>query len=110
MAIYKFANREGKIISEDYNKRLPLTKEKVLDIIKKSFELFPYKVEVKDGDYEDTYHVHFINNEYKDIYFCAKGTTPGGRENLNDEQRIQVKAQYLNIYMKKYKKVLKESF
>lgn len=110
MAIYKFANREGKIISEDYNKRLPLTKEKVLDIIKKSFELFPYKVEVKDGDYEDTYHVHFINNEYKDIYFCAKGTTPGGRENLNDEQRIQVKAQYLNYIYEKIQEGFKGIF
>lgn len=110
MTIYKFANREGKIISEDYNKRLPLNKEKVFDTIKKSFELFPYKVEVKYGDYEDTYHVHFINNEYKDIYFCAKGTTPGGRENLNDEQRIQVKAQYLNYIYEKIQEGFKGIF
>ncbi len=69
----------------------------MFDAIEKAFAQFPQGVNIeKVDDWEDVYHVHFNNSEYEDIYFCAKGTTPGGREGLKNEQRIQPKAKYLN--------------
>lgn len=97
MSEYQFADSSGNIISEDYDRSSSMSGEEVLDSIKKAFAQFPHDVEIEQvKDWEDVYHVHFVNNEYEDIYFCAKGTTPGGREGLKNEQRIQPKAKYLN--------------
>lgn len=102
MPQYHFANSSGNIIDEDYNGSSALTGEEVFSAIKAAFSLFPHKVEIElVNNWEDVYRVHFEDNEYEDIYFCAKGTTPGGREGLKNEQRIQPKAKYLNyIYDK----------
>ena len=99
MPEYQFADSSGSIILEDYDRSSALSGEDVLDVIKKAFAQFPHDVNIEQvKDLEDVYHVNFVNNddEYKDIYFCAKGTTPGGREGLKNEQRIQLKAKYLN--------------
>ncbi|MEG2645353.1 MAG: AAA family ATPase, partial [Enterococcus sp.] len=46
---------------------------------------------------DDVFHVRYnANIDLPNIYICAKGTTPGGRRDLADEQRIQPKAKYLN--------------
>lgn len=102
MPQYQFANSSGNIIDEDYNGSSALTGEEVFSAIKEAFSLFPHKVEIEQiNNWEDVYRVHFEDDEYEDIYFCAKGTTPGGREGLKNEQRIQPKAKYLNyIYDK----------
>ena len=97
MPEYQFVNSGGNIISEDYDRSSALSDEEVLDAIEKAFAQFPHDVNIEQvNDCEDVYHVHFVNNEYEDIYFCAKGTTPGGRKDLKNEQRIQPKAKYLN--------------
>lgn len=102
MPRYQFANNKGDIIVEDYDRSSALTGEQVLETIKKSFSQFLYNVEIEQiNGWEDVYRIHFEKNEYEDIYVCAKGTTPGGREGLKNEQRIQPKAKYLNYVFDK---------
>ncbi len=98
MPEYQFANRGGSIVTEDYNRNTYLSAEQVLKSLEDAFKLFPYTVEINQVDnFEDVFHVTY-QEEYGfgDIYICGKGTTPGGRQGLKDEQRIQPKAKYLN--------------
>lgn len=106
MAEYQFATSNGEIIVEQYDSSLALTDEEVSERINAAFNMFPYNVDVsKVEDHPDVYNVHFKgDNGLRDVYICAKGTTPGGREALKDEQRIQVKAKHFNyVYQKEQK-------
>lgn len=105
MPEYQFANGEGIIVAEDYDRNMYFSSEQVMQSLEEAFRLFPYTVEINQvEDFEDVFHVTYLDNddEIKDIYICGKGTTPGGRSGLKDEQRIQPKAKYLNyVYDKK---------
>lgn len=98
MPEYQFANRDGSIVAEDYDRNACLSAGQVLKSLKDAFQLFPYTVEIRqEGDLDDVFHVTYpAGDGFGDIYICGKGTTPGGRQELKDEQRIQVKAKYLN--------------
>ena len=62
----------------------------------------------------DVYIVKYAaGSKFNDIYICAKSSTPGGRkDNMNDEQRIQAKAKFLNddkiAYTTVYKKDMEQ--
>ena len=45
----------------------------------------------------EVYTISFEDASQSNITVCAKGTTPGGRANLNDEQRTQQKSKYINF-------------
>ena len=100
MPEYQFAESNGAIVTVEYDKSNYLTSEQVLQSLKSAFSLFPYDVTVSMEDgYDDVFVV--VNNGEEEIgfnklYLCCKGTTPGGRSGLKDEQRIQPKAKYLN--------------
>lgn len=106
MSIYQFANENGEIIESEYTKSMSLSSEDVLAYLKSAFDLFPYKTRInRILEQDDVFFVDYINKEYENIYICAKGTTPGGRNNLKNEQRIQPKSRNLNyIYTKKENK------
>lgn len=100
MPDYQWAIGKGKIITSDYDRTKTLNAEHVKIEIEKSFSnlfedvsVLPISDELKEV-YEVTFSKEGILNT---IYVCAKGTTPGGRSNLQNEQRIQQKAKYLNF-------------
>ena len=98
MPEYLFADRGGKIVSYEYDEVLPFSADQVLSSLESVFNMFPFPVHVEQIEDYDVFHVSFLekNNDIGEIFICAKGTTPGGRNNLKDEQRIQPKAKYLN--------------
>ncbi len=103
MPEYQFANSKGEIITEDYNKSASFTAEQVKQSLINAFSLFPYQTQVEQIDgYEDVFCVEYPNGEFEPIYICGKGTTPGGRQELKDEQRIQPKAKFLNYVYSKH--------
>lgn len=98
MSKYQFAEKNGNIVSIEYDRTTHFTTEQVRLSLEKAFALFPYSVTITQvEDYEDVFHVTYEQDcGMGDIFICAKGTTPGGRSGLKDEQRIQPKAKYLN--------------
>ncbi len=103
MPEYQFANSKGEIITEDYDRSAYFSAEQVLQSLRHAFSLFPYETQLSQVDgYEDVFCVEYPNGEFEPIYICGKGTTPGGRQGLKDEQRIQPKAKFLNYVYEKY--------
>ncbi len=103
MPQYQFANSNGEIVTEEYVAESYLSASQVLESLRSAFQLFPFAVEIEQvPDLDDAFHVTYPNNDgLGEIFICGKGTTPGGRQSLNDEQRIQPKSKYLNyIYNK----------
>lgn len=99
MPDYQWAVGKGKIITADYDRSMALNAEQVENEIRNAFSnLFDgVSVEAVSSDYKEVYKVTIPREEETQIvYVCAKGTTPGGRSNLQNEQRIQQKAKYLN--------------
>lgn len=103
MPEYQFANRDGSIVTEDYDRSTYFSAEQVLQSLRSAFQLFPFHAEIsRVENLDDVFHVTFPENENLDeVFICGKGTTPGGRQGLKDEQRIQPKAKYLNYVYEK---------
>ena len=104
MAEYQFATRNGIIVNEDYD-GVGLSTTQVLQELKDAFSVLRDGVEIASisEEYKEVYRVALPNEAGSDFtfYICAKGTTPGGRKNLKNEQRIQQKAKYLNFAFNK---------
>lgn len=99
MPEYQFADKGGKIVSVEYDKNNNFSAEQVLESLDSAFNKFPFPAYVEQvTGYDDVFHATFPegNDGIGDVFICAKGTTPGGRSGLKDEQRIQPKAKYLN--------------
>ena len=99
MPEYQFADKGGKIVSVEYDKNSYFSADQVLESLDSVFNKFPFPAYVEQvTGYDDVFHVTFPegNDGIGDVFICAKGTTPGGRSGLKDEQRIQPKAKYLN--------------
>ena len=95
MPLYQYADANGQIITEE-NTRQALGPDQVLYHIRNAFQLFPYPFEVEQVEnLPDVFHASIHEAEgIQEVFICAKGCTPGGRNNLQDEQRIQPKALY----------------
>lgn len=99
MPEYQFADKGGKIVSVEYDRSSYFSADQVLASLDSAFNKFPFPAYVEQvPEYDDVFHVTFPegNDGIGDVFICAKGTTPGGRSGLKDEQRIQPKAKYLN--------------
>lgn len=99
MPEYQFADKGGKIVTVEYDKNNYFSAKQVLASLDSAFNKFPFPAYIEQvTDYDDVFHVTFPegNDGIGDVFICAKGTTPGGRSGLKDEQRIQPKAKYLN--------------
>ncbi len=105
MSDYQWAVDKGKIVTADYDRSMALNADQVKSEIEKAFSnLFEGVTIVAASDeFKEVYKVTIPREDINEtVYVCAKGTTPGGRSNLKDEQRIQQKAKYLNYaYNKK---------
>lgn len=99
MPDYQWAVGKGRLVIADYDRSMTLSADQVENELRTAIcNLF------------DEADVFQINDEFKEVYkiviprekenqtffACLKGTTPGGRSNLQNEQRIQQKAKYLN--------------
>lgn len=99
MPEYQFADKGGKIVAVEYDKNSYFSADQVLESLDSVFNKFPFPAYVEQvTGYDDVFHVTFPegNDGIGEVFICAKGTTPGGRSGLKDEQRIQPKAKYLN--------------
>lgn len=99
MPDYQWAVGKGRIITADYDRSMALNAEQVENELRLAFSnLFEgVVVEPVSNEFKEVYKVTIPReDEVQTVYVCAKGTTPGGRSNLQNEQRIQQKAKYLN--------------
>lgn len=99
MPDYQWAINKGEIIISDYDRSMALDKQQVESEILGAFSNLFEGVTVSQisDEYKEVYKVVIPRENTNEIIFvCAKGTTPGGRSNLQNEQRIQQKAKYLN--------------
>lgn len=99
MPEYKWALGNGDIVSADYNRTDDsLSNEQVLEELQSAFQQFGHSVhcEPVSDQLPEVYTITFDDATLGRITICAKGTTPGGRSNLNDEQRTQQKSKYIN--------------
>lgn len=101
--IYEYANADGSIDSVEYDDSKKISQEKIKDILQESFSRFPYTVDIEYvNNWKDVFKINFPDGKpFQHIYICGKGTTPGGRKNLKNEQRIQTKAKYFNYVYEK---------
>lgn len=99
MPDYQWAVGKGKIMIADYDRSMALTANQVEKEIRDAFaNLFEdISIEPVSDEFKEVYKVIIPREEgTQTVYVCGKGTTPGGRSNLQNEQRIQQKAKYLN--------------
>ncbi len=99
MRKYQWALGNGDIVSADYNRvNDSLSNEQVLAELQSAFQQFGHSVhcEPVNDQFSEVYTISFKDESQSSIIICAKGTTPGGRSNLNDEQRTQQKSKYIN--------------
>lgn len=99
MPEYQWALSNGDIVSADYNRaKDSLSNEQVLAELQTAFQQFGHSVhcEPVSDQLSEVYTISFDDASQRNITVCAKGTTPGGRSNLNDEQRTQQKSKYIN--------------
>lgn len=99
MPDYQWAIGKGKIVTSDYDRSMALSADQVESELRVAFSnLFDgVSVSAVSDEYKEVFKVVIPKEEYDETYFiCVKGTTPGGRSNLQNEQRIQQKAKYLN--------------
>lgn len=99
MPEYKWALGNGDIVSSDYSRTDDsLSNEQVLVELQSAFQQFGHSVhcEPVSDQLPEVYTITFDDATLGRITICAKGTTPGGRSNLNDEQRTQQKSKYIN--------------
>lgn len=103
MPEYQFAERNGAIVTEEYDRTTYFTADQVFQSLQNAFGKFPLPATVnRVENYEDVFYISFPSeDDFQDIYICAKGSTPGGRSGLKDEQRIQPKAKYINYVYRK---------
>lgn len=97
---YLFVNEIGNICKLEYEQNSTIYK---IDNIKKILvdTLNQYSNEVSldlvDNEYPEVYIAKWNFPTRKDLIICIKKTTPGGRKNLKDEQRIQQSSKYINF-------------
>lgn len=97
-----FTDDKGNLILRDYDS----LENKINNNNIESELVNIYKINGKDvnisriDDYSDVFQVVHLNKSLTE-YIIAKETTPGGRDNLKDEQRIQVSGKSLQYLYKK---------
>lgn len=88
MPEYQWALSTEDIVSENYNRANDsLSSEQVLAELQSAFQQFGHAVhcEPVSDQFSEVCTLSFEDASQSSITICAKGTTPGGRSNLNDE-------------------------
>lgn len=96
---YLWASGDGRIVEAEYNRASDsLDNEQVKNELLSAFRQFGHTAtcEPVGAELNEVYAVTLDGAADSPIYVCAKGTTPGGRSVLANEQRIQQKSKYIN--------------
>lgn len=99
MPDYQWAVGKGRLVTADYDRSMALSADQVENELKTAINNLFDGADVSAVNYEfkEVYKIVIPREEENQTFFvCLKGTTPGGRSNLQNEQRIQQKAKYLN--------------
>ncbi len=99
MPDYQWAVGKGRLVTADYDRSMALNAEQVENELRSAINNLFDGAEVSsvNDEFKEVYKIVIPRDEENQVFFvCLKGTTPGGRKNLQDEQRIQQKAKYLN--------------
>lgn len=99
MPDYQWAVGKGRIVTADYDRSMALNAEQVESELRAAINNLFDGVNVSpiNDEFKEVYKIIIPREEDNQTFFvCLKGTTPGGRSNLQNEQRIQQKAKYLN--------------
>ncbi|MDE6748101.1 MAG: AAA family ATPase [Lachnospiraceae bacterium] len=99
MPDYQWAVGKGKIVTADYDRSMALNAEQVESELRAAINNSFDRADVSpvNNEFKEVYKIVIPREEENQTFFvCLKGTTPGGRSNLQNEQRIQQKAKYLN--------------
>ena len=99
MAEYQWALGDGTIISADYDRAKDcLSPEQVKAELLAALRQFGHVVNCEDASNQlsEVYLVSLGEDQAEKFIISVKNTTPGGRKNLNDEQRIQLKSKNIN--------------
>ncbi|MGF6376538.1 5-methylcytosine-specific restriction protein B [Clostridiales Family XIII bacterium PM5-7] len=99
MPKYQWASGSGEIIESDYNRVTDtLDNNQVKSELQTAFSQYNHQISCQEANDElkEVFVISFEDGYSDPIFVCAKGTTPGGRSNLNDEQRTQQKSKYIN--------------
>lgn len=99
MPEYQWALGNGSIILADYDRTKDcLSNEQVKTELLAALQQYGHVVNCKTANDQlsEVYDVSIGEDMEEKFIICAKGTTPGGRANLNDEQRIQQKSKNIN--------------
>lgn len=99
MPDYQWAVGKGRLVTADYDRSMALNAEQVESELRFAInnlfdeaDVFPV-----NDEFKEVYKIIIPREKEAQTFFvCLKGTTPGGRSNLQNEQRIQQKAKYLN--------------
>lgn len=107
MTDYQWATKYGEIIIENYDeKTMKLNDEQVIKEIENAFFSLNRKISLSKISEENNEIYQLTINKSEELdsaYICVKGTTPGGRKALVNEQRIQVIAKNINFMCEKKK-------
>ena len=97
MQQYQFAEPNGSIVTENYDKSTRPTQEQIEELFKEALFVYGHQAKIEKKT-EETYQVNYSNgNQEKEIYVSLKPVTPGGRSSdLADEHRILQLPIYLN--------------
>ena len=78
MPEYQFAERNGAIVTEEYDRTTYFTADQVFQSLQNAFGKFPLPATVnRVENYEDVFYISFPSeDDFQDIYICAKGSTP----------------------------------
>ncbi|MFC1989608.1 AAA family ATPase [Chloroflexota bacterium] len=100
MAIYQWAKQNGEIVEQDYDgDNDTLSSDQVKTELINALNQFGHNVSIHqvNTDLGEVYEVTIPNHPgLESIMVSIKETTPGGRDTLKDEQRIQQKSKYIN--------------
>lgn len=99
MAEYQWALGDGTIVSADYDRAKDcLSPEQVKAELLTALEQFGHTVKCDNASDQlsEVYLISLGEEPAEKFIVCTKNTTPGGRSNLNDEQRIQLKSKNIN--------------
>lgn len=105
MQRYQFAEPDGSIVTEDYDKNTRPSQEQIEGFFQDALSVYGRSAQV-NKETDETYCVKYSDgDEEKEIYVSLKPITPGGRStvaDLGDEHRILQLPVFLNwVYAKK---------
>ncbi|MDR6720895.1 AAA family ATPase [Paenibacillus sp. 2003] len=107
MAVYKWAESNGVIVESEYDRSVDsLSPVEAKNVLIEALSAFGNVIHCEpiSGDLNEVYKIDIqVPTTKYSVIVSIKGTTPGGRASLKDEQRIQQKSKHLNYIHEQFK-------